>query len=184
MESIVANAQRHASDSIKNIQLDQQQDDNIIPVAPQLDDIPDEQPLTVTPKPVVTAPVTTIPSSTEKPVATLEKKEEPEKPIVPVKKVSKPAGKPFWLQAATAKPKSSNVLKRSTALKGALSTKSKSKSNGRPNPIPLKKAASLKSSATKTINKPIIKQTTKPITKPITKPTTKPKAVLPPNNDY
>ncbi|HUS03078.1 MAG TPA: hypothetical protein VMY77_15175, partial [Chitinophagaceae bacterium] len=144
MENIVANAQKQASDSIKNIQLDQQQDDNIIPVAPRLDDIPDEQPLTVAPKPVVTPDnyrePTTIPSSTEKPVATLEKTSEPEKPIVPVKKVSKPAEKPFWLQSAVANP--SAGLKRST-------TKSRSKSNGKPNPIPPKKTVVLKS-ATKT----------------------------------
>jgi cell division protein FtsQ len=178
MESIVANAQRQAGDSIKNIQLDQQQEDNIIPVAPQLDDIPDEQPLTVTLKPVVTMPVTTNPSSTEKPVATFEKtlpEKVPvtEKAVVPAKKFSKSTEKPFWLQAATAKPKSSNVLKRST-------TKSRSKSNEKPNPSPPKKAVVFKSSATKAINKPIIKQTTKPIIKPKIKP----KAVMPPNNDY
>jgi cell division protein FtsQ len=175
MESIAATAQRQSSDSIKNIQLVQQQDDNIIPVAPQLDDIPDEQPLTVTPKPVVTMPVTAIPSSTEKPNATLPKTTASEKGIVPEKKISKPVTMPFWLQSATTKAKT-NVLRKS-------STKSKSTSIKRPNPIPPKKTVVLKSSTTpvtKAINKPTIKQTTKPVTKPKTKP----KAVMPPPNDY
>ncbi|MDB5199806.1 MAG: hypothetical protein JWO92_1769 [Chitinophagaceae bacterium] len=160
MQSIVANAQKQASDSMNNIQLDQQQDDNIIPVAPQLDDIPDEQPLTVAPKPVVTAPVKTIPSSTEKPNAILSKT------IVSEKKISHSIEKPFWLKSATAKPKPANVLTKSS------STKSKSTSNGRPNPNPFKKTVVLKSAPTKKITKPIIKQATKP------------KAVLPPKNDY
>lgn len=172
MESIAATAQRLASDSIKNIQLDQQQDDNIIPVAPWLDNIPDEQPLTVTPKPVVTTPVTTIPSSTEKPVATLAKTIVPEKSIVPERKVSKPTTTPFWLQAAMAKP--------SGGLKKSNSIKTKSTSNGRPNPSPLKKTVVLKFSVTK----PIIKSTIKPPTKTIIKPKIKPKAVTPPPNDY
>jgi cell division protein FtsQ len=176
MQTIVIAMQQQAYDSINNIQLVQQPDDNTIPVAPQLNDIPDEQPLTVTPKPVVTMPVTTIPSSTEKPVATLEKKTVPEKPAVPVKKLAKSIEKPFWLKSATTKPKTSNVLKRST-------TKSRSTSNGRPNPIPPKKTVVLKSATktpAKTITKPSIKQTTKPVTKSKTKP----KAVLPPKNDY
>ena len=174
MQTIVIAMQQQANDSIHNIQLVQPQDDNIIPVAPQLDDIPDEQPLTVTPKPVVTMPVTTIPSSTEKPIATLPKTITSEKAIVPEKKISKTTTKPFWLQSATAKTKT-NVLKKSTP--------GKSTSIKRPNPNPPKKTVVLKSATkipTKTINKPIIKKATKPIIKP----TTKPKAVLPPKNDY
>lgn len=176
MESIAANAQRQSSDSINNIQLDQQQDENIIPIAPQLDDIPDEQPLTVTPKPVVTPDsyreaVTTIPSSTEKPNATLPKTVAPEKSKVPEKKILQTATKPFWLQSATTKTKT-NVVKKSTS-------KSKSTSIKRPNPNPLKNTVVLKpasKSTTKTISKPNIK--------PTTKPKTKPKAVMPPPNDY
>ena len=175
MQTIVIAMQQQANDSIHNIQLDQK-DDNIIPVAPQLEDIPDEQPITASPEAVIAEPLKTSPSSTERPDPTLTKTIVPEKTVVPPKKLSRPAEKPFWLQAAMAKPKSSNVLKRSKTSK----TKSRSQSNGKPNPSPFKKAAVLKSSATKTINKPIIKQTTKPITKPKTKP----KAVLPPNNDY
>jgi cell division protein FtsQ len=177
MQTIVIAMQQQANDSIHNIQLVQQQEDNVIPAAPQLDDIPDEQPLTVTPKPVVTMPVTTNPSSTEKPVATLEKKVAPEKPAIENRKLSKTAEKPFWLKSATTKPKTSNVLKRST-------TKSRSTSNGRPNPSPAKKTTVLQSATktpAKTITKPVVKkQTTKQTTKPITKP----KAVLPPKNDY
>ena len=176
METIAVTAQRQASDSIKNIQLDQQQDDNIIPVATQLDNIPDEQPLTVTPKPVVTAPVTTIPSSTEKPAATLTKTIVPEKAIATEKKVAKPATKPFWLESAMAKP--------STGLKKSTSIKSKSTSNGRPNPSPLKKIVVVRSSASKSIIRSTIKSTTKPPIKIIIKPKTKPKAVMPPPNDY
>ena len=181
MQTIVIATQQQVNDSINNIQLEQH-DDNIIPVAPQLDDIPDEQPLPVTPKPVVTSDsrdVTTNPSSTEKPNATLEKRVVaekivvPEKTAVPTKKLSRSSEKPFWLTPATAKPKTSNVLKRST-------TKSRSTSNGRPNPNPLKKTIVVRSptkTPAKTITKPTIKkQTTKPITKP--------KAVLPPKNDY
>jgi hypothetical protein len=176
MQTIVIAMQQQANDSINNIQLVQQQDDNIIPVAPQLDDIPDEQPLTVTTKPVVTPDnnrdVTTIPSSTEKPVAILEKTNVPAKLTVAEKRVSKSAEKPFWLQSAMAKP--------ATGLKKSNSTKNKSTSNGRPNPSPLKKVIVLRSS----VKKPIIKSTIKPATKTIIKPKAKPKAVLPPPNDY
>lgn len=171
MQTIVIAMQQQANDSINNIQLEQH-DDNIIPVAQQHEDIPDEQPLTVTPKSVVTTPVTTIPSSTEKPTATLAKTSVPGKPIVVEKKASIPAEKPFWLRAAMTKP--STVSKRSNSIK------SRSTSNGRPNPNPLKKTVILKSSATK----PFIKSTIKPPTKTIIKPKTKPKAVMPPPNDY
>lgn len=190
MESIVANAQRHASDSLKNIQLDPQPDDNIIPVAPQLEDIPDEQPMTEMSKTTVTAPdsygdVKVAPSSNEKPGVILPKPDVIEKAKVPEKKLSKSTTKPFWLQAAMAKP--SKTLKRSLP-------KSTSTSNGRPNPIPSGKKVILKS-GTKTVTKTqlkspakssttsAVKQTTKQTTKPITKPKTKPKAVMPPN-DY
>ena len=177
MQAIVIATQQQVNDSINNIQLEQH-DDNIIPAAPQLDDIPDEQPLAVSPKPVVTNPVTTIPSSTEKPTATLEKPIQ-DKTVAPAKKLSKPLEKPFWLRPATAKPKT-NVLKRST-------TKSRSTFNGKPNPPDSyrdhKKTIVLRSATkapAKTITKPTIKQTTKPIIKQ----TTKPKAILPPKNDY
>lgn len=181
MQTIVIAMQQQANDSINNIQLVQQQEDNIIPVAPQLDDIPDEQPLTVTPKPVVIPdsyrePVTTNPSSTEKPNATLEKTVVPEKTTPTTRKLSKSIEKPFWLKSAATKPKTSNVLKRST-------TKTRSTSNGRPNPNPAKKTVVLKSkirTPAKTITKPTIKKATKPITKPKTKS----KAVMPPKNDY
>ena len=197
MESIVANAQKQASDSIKNIQLDQQPDDNIIPVAPQLEDIPHEQPRSEMPKPVTDPDsnrnVKTVTSSNEKPNPILPKPVEIEKAKVPEKKLSKSTTKPFWLVAATAKP--------SKSLKKPL-TKSRSSSNGRPNPIPATKKAVLNAGVktqtknltkatvktpAKTINKAVVKQTTKPTekqtTKPIIKPKTKPKAVMPPN-DY
>lgn len=193
MESIVATAQRHASDSLKNIQLDQQPDDNIIPVAPQLEDIPDEQPTTAMSKPTVTEPVKADPSSNEKPDPILSKPVVIEKAKVPEKKLSKSTTKPFWLQAAMAKP--SKSLKKSLP-------KSRSTSNGRPNPIPSGKKVVVKSatktptktqartvekiiikSAVKPTTKPTTKQPVKPTTKPIIKPKTKPKAVMPPN-DY
>ncbi len=174
MENIAANAQKQSSDSIKNIQLDQQQDDNIIPVAPQLDDIPDEQPIT-DPKPVVTTPLKTTPSSNEKPDPILSKTTAPGKTEVTTRTVAKTVEKPFWLKAVTVKPKSTAVLKRSIP-------KNKSQSNGKPNPNPLKKPV-LRSSATKPVTKSPTK-TIKPIIKSITKPATKPKAVLPPKNDY
>jgi len=189
MENIVANAQRHASDSIKNIQLDQQPDDNIIPVAPQLEDIPDEQPTTEMSKPAVTEPVKAVPSSNEKPNPILPAPVVTEKAKVPEKKLSRSTTKPFWLQAAMAKP--SKSLKKSLP-------KSRSTSNGRPNPIPPAKKVVLKSgtkTTTKTpakipakvITKSPVNQTTKQVpkqtTKPIIKPKTKPKAVMPPN-DY
>ena len=169
MQTIVIAAQQQANDSANNIQLEQK-DENIIPVAPQLDNIPDEQPITVSPKPVVTQPVNTVPSSTEKPNATLPKSIVTGKAIVPEKKLSKPVTKPFWLQAATTKPVKS--LKKSP-------TKNKSTSIKRPNSIPPKKIVVLRSTPIKAITKPIIKSTTKPITKPKTKP----KAVMP-ANDY
>lgn len=170
MENIAANAQRQASDSIKNIQLEQQQDDNIIPAVPHSEDIPDEQPLQVTPKPVVTMPVTTNPSSTEKPTATLPKTQAAVKTKIEVKKNAKPIEKPFWLQAATTKART-NVVNKSTA-------KSKSVSPKKPNTTFSKKAIVLKS-ATKEKTKPIIKPA-----KTIMKINTKSKAVKPVNNDY
>lgn len=178
MESIVANAQRQASDSIKNIQLVQHPDDNIIPVAPQLEDIPDEQPIVEMPKPAVTEPVTTTPSSIEKPNPILPAPVVTEKAKSTEKKNYRSITKPFWLPTSTAVPKS---------LKKSLS-KNNSQSIGKPNPIPLKKEVGLKSS--KTITKSPIKKTTtvKPVTIPAVKqgkkPTTKPKAVMPPPNDY
>lgn len=165
MESIVANAQKHSGDSIKNIQLDQQQDDNIIPVAPQLDDIPFEQP-TTEPKPANTTAdtpvVNTRPSSHEKPGPILAKKI-PEKGIVAEKKVTKTVTKPFWLRSAITSP--------ATASKKN-PVKSKSLSNGRPNPNLSKKPVVVKSST-----KPVKKATIKPVIKQ------KPKAVMP-ANDY
>lgn len=164
MQSIVVAAQQQANDTINNIQLDQQPDDNIIPVAPQPEDIPREQPITGIPKPVVTQPVKTVPSSNEKPDPILSKTN------VPEKKMSNPASKPFWLQSAATKPEKN--IKRHAA-------KIISTSNERPNPIPQKKTAALNSAQKKIITKPIVKATTKAILKP----TTKPKAVMP-VNDY
>jgi len=182
MESIVANAQRLANDSIKNIQLVQQQDDNIIPVAPRVEDIPDEQPIVEFPKTAVTDPdshrdVTTDPSSTEKPNAILSSPVVTEKVNVPDKKLSVSTTKPFWLPSATVKP---NSTKRTLSKSNSLSIE-------KSNPIPFKKEVGLK--ATKTITKsPGKKTTTKPPTKKIvksaTKQITKPKAVMPPPNDY
>ena len=159
MQSIVVNAQKQANDSVNNIQLDQQQDDNIIPVAPRLDDIPHEQPITEKPKPVI---VKTIPLSIEKPNANLLK------PIVADKNGNKKIEQPFWLKPAMAKP--------ANGFKKTVSTKTKSKSIERPNPYPAKKTIIVKSSTTKPIKKIIIK--------PINKITTKPKLVMPPKNDY
>ncbi|MEO5782798.1 MAG: hypothetical protein ABIQ07_05975 [Ginsengibacter sp.] len=169
MQTIVIAAQQQANDSINNIQLDQQPDDNIIPVAPHLDDIPHEQPINNKPPAVIIAPVKTIPSSIEKPIAN------PSKVNVADKKINEKIEKPFWLKPAMSKP--ANVLKR------PVSPKSKSTSIKRPNPYPSKKIFVVKSSTTKPA-KQIIKQKTKPIIKQVNKPTTKPKAVLPPKNDY
>ena len=166
MQTIVIAAQQQANDSINNIQLVQQPDDNIIPVAPHLDDIPHEQLITDKSTPANSAPVKTVPPpSIEKPNANLPK------PKVSDKNGNEKIEKPFWLKAAMSKP--ANVLKR------PVSPKSKSTSMQRPNPIPSKKIFVVKSSTTKPAKK-IIKQTTKPIIKP----TIKPKAVLPPKNDY
>lgn len=172
MENIVSTAQKQSADSTKNIQLDQQPDDNIIPVAPQLENMPDEQPKTEKPKPVVVVPLKTSPSpsSNGKPDPILPITADIPKPaVLPVKK-NVPATKPFWLKGATVKP--AKDLKRSN-------TKIISKSNERPNPNPEKTPAMLRSAPVKKITKPVLKTT--PIIKPITKP--KPKAVTPPN-DY
>ena len=175
MQTIVIAMQQQANDSINNIQLDQQPDDNVIPVAPQLNDIPHEQPITVKPPTTITAPVKTVPPSIEKPIANPEKTIQPsiEKPnanpakiTVPEKKITHVADKPFWLKSVLNKP--SKSLK-NTANK---STSTKSKSTSHENPP--KKTFVIKSSTTK----PIIKTADKPIIK------TKPKAVLPPKNDY
>jgi cell division protein FtsQ len=183
MQTIVIASQQQANDSINNIQLDQQQDDNIIPVAPQLNDIPHEQPITVKPPTTITEPVKTVPPSIEKPIANPAKTIQPsiEKPnanpakiTVPEKKIMHAADKPFWLKSVLNKPTKSlkNTSNKST------STKSRSTSIERSNPNPPKKIFVVKSSTTKPINKSIIKTTNKPIIK------TKPKAVLPPKNDY
>ena len=161
MQTIVIAAQQQANDSVNNIQLDQQTDDNIIPVAPQLNDIPHEQPINSKPPAVITVPVKTIPPSIEKPIANLPK------PNVADKKISEKIEKPFWLKPAMPKP--INVKK-------PVSPKSKSTSIKRPNPYPSKKIFVVKSSTTKP-TKQIIKQPTKQIIK-------QPKAVLPPKNDY
>jgi len=164
MQSIVINAQRQANDSINNIQLDPLQDDNTIPAAPQLNDIPHEQPITVKPSSTITEPVKTIQPSIEKPNAN------PEKITVSEKNITHAADNPFWLKSVLNKPTKSlkNTSNKST------STKGRSTSNERSNPNPPKKTFVLKSSTTK----PITKQTNKTIIK------TKPKAVLPPKNDY
>ena len=162
MQNIVVNAQKQANDSVNNIQLDQQQDDNIIPVAPQLENIPDEKPVTNKTTPAITKPVKTIPPSIEKPFANLPK------PAIADKKINQKIEKPFWLKPAMTKPV--NVLKKT------VTPKSKSTSIKRPNPNPPKKNIVLKSSTTKPIKKSIIK--------PINKTITKPKAVLLPKNDY
>lgn len=164
MQSIVVNAQKQANDSINNIQLEQPQDDNTIPVAPQLDDMPDEQ--TIITKPVTPNVYKPIQLFIERPDPTLTKT------IVPEKKISQPIEKPFWLKPASDKPSRDlkNTFKKSTP------TKSKSSSNEKPNPNPPKKTIVLKSSSTNPINKSIIK--------PINKIKIKPKAVMPPTNDY
>src|SRR5665811_1675764 len=96
MQSIVVNAQKQANDSLNNIQLDQPQDDNTIPVAPQLDDMPDEQ--TIITKPVTPNVYKPIQLFIERPDPTLTKT------IVPEKKISQPIEKPFWLKPASDKP--------------------------------------------------------------------------------
>jgi len=168
--AIVIAAQQQANDSINNIQLEQQPDDNIIPVAPHLDDIPHEQPITGDPKPVVTKPANTIPSSNEKPGPILPKPVA-NKTVVTDKKIADPAHKPFWLQAATTKPvkhvKTSPV-------------KASSTSHEKPNPIPVKKAAILQSATAKKISKPV---NTIKTAKTIIQPKAKPKTVVP-ANDY
>jgi hypothetical protein len=170
MENIVTNAQKQSADSNKNIQLDQQPDDNVIPVAKQLDDIPDEQPIT-NPKPLITDTnrfTKTLPSSTERPDSLPGAKT---KKIVPLKSRT---SLPFWLRAAV-KPVKSKL-------------KSRSSSNGKPDPIPKKqqflKPESVNKTPVKQISKPVVKPVTKPLAKPVVKSKQKPKAVLPPKNDY
>lgn len=163
MQNIILNAQKQVNDSIKNIQLDQQ-DDNIIPASPRFDDVSNEQAVTEKIKPVINP-------DSHHAVKTIV----PEKIVVSEKKIITPATAPFWLQAATAKP--ANTLKKS-------SIKTKTTSNGKPNSPDSyrdrKRAVGLKSSPKKLIIKSPIKATTKPIIKPKTKP----KAVMPPPNDY
>jgi hypothetical protein len=166
MENIVNNAQKQSADSNKNIQLDQQPDDNVIPVAKQLDDIPDEQPIT-NPKPLITDTnrlTKTLPSSTERPDSLPVTKT---KKIVPLKSRT---SLPFWLRAAVKPVKSKS--------------KSRSLSHGRPDPIPKKQNVLKPASGNKTPVKQITKPVVKPVTKPVVKPKEKPKAVLPPKNDY
>ena len=179
MQTIVIAAQQQANDSINNIQL-VQHDENIIPVAPQLDDIPDEQPIAEKPKPTIAEPLTTHPSSTEKPIATLTTTVIKEKAVTPEKKNAKPVAKPFWLQAATTTPVKNS--KRTV-------TKPRSASNGKPNPPDSyrdqKKTVILKSAAQKKVTRPVTKPITKPVTKPVIKPVTKQKAkTVMPQNDY
>ncbi len=161
MQTIVIAAQQQANDSVNNIQLEQQPEDNIIPVAPQLNDIPHEQPITNKSPSVIGEPVKIISPSIEKPIAN------PSKANVADKKINEKIEKPFWLKPAMTKP---NVLKK------PVSPKSKSTSIQKPIPNPSKKIFVVKSSTTKPIKKSIVK--------PLNKPPIKPKAVLPPKNDY
>ena len=169
MQNIAVNAQKQSVDSSNDIQLEQQQDDNIIPVAPQLEVTPDEQTKTEKPNPLMNSDnnrdLKIVPSSIEKPDPILPKNNVAEKKII------KPGVKPFWLKGVL--NKSSRSLK--SAAKKSTSTKKKSLTNEKPDPNPVKKNMVLKSN-TKPINKPIIKSTQKIVIKP--------KAVMPPKNDY
>ncbi len=175
MQMLVANAQKAANDSINNIQLEQPKDENNIPVAAQIDNLPNEQTTAV--KPIDATP-NIIPPSTEKPTPNLSvnpappKVIAPEKPIVPEKAFSHLDTKPFWYPSAAIKP----------SLRKQILVKDNSTSHEKPNPIPLKKTIVLKSSAKKLAVKPPVK-TIKPIKKPTIKPTAKPK-VEAPANDY
>lgn len=170
MQMLVANAQKAANDSINNIQLEQIKDDNNVPLATQVDELPDEQTTTV--KPITATPNLPIQPSTEKPIATPitnpenEKAKSTDKIIVPEKKFSNSNAKPFWFPSAS-KP----------FVKKIIPLKNNSTSNEKPNPNPLKKPA-LKS-IPKVLNKPAVKKIIKPA-----KPKIKPKPIIQPSNDY
>lgn len=171
MQMLIANAQKAANDSINNIQLEQIKDDNNVPVATQVDDLPDEQASTL--KPVTVTPNKTIQPSTEKPIATPIKNLEHETSmatknvIVPEKKIVNSNAKPFWFPSSSTKP----FLKKTTPVKNT------STSNVKPNPTPLKK--SVIKSTTKVLNKPAVKKIIPP-----TKPKIKPKPITQLSNDY
>lgn len=169
MQAIVANAQKQANDSINNIQLVQPQEDNNIPVASQIENVPEEK-ISID-KPVTPAAEKAIPLSTEKPNPAPEVVPEKKVPSpIPANKISHPFEKPFWLRAADARP--ANAAKKVLPVnKKIVTVKKKPSSTEKPNPIPSKKIV---------IKKAVIRSAEKPKTKPIVKP----KAETPPANDY
>jgi cell division protein FtsQ len=187
MQMLVANAQKAANDSINNIQLEQPKDDNNVPVATQVNDLPNEQTTTV--KPITVTPNIPIQPSTERPTPNLNSAPAPaknpvpstntlpEKIVVPEKSIASSNAKPFWLSSASAKP--SGILKRTIPIKNS------STSSERPDPIPMKRV--VKRPIIKVVNKPAVKTIKAPakaVMKPVIKPTAKPKTEAPPSNDY
>ena len=145
MQTIVANAQKAANDSINNIQLEQTHDDNNIPVATQIENLPNEQ--TKTSKPVIVIPDKTIQTSNEKSNPALTKS------IIPVSPKKLPAAyeNPFWRKPLKSKTPVTNKK---------LPVKTNPTSLEKSHPIPLKK-----NMVTNPVtNKPIIKTKTKPKT--------------------
>lgn len=169
MQSLVINAQKQATDSISNIQLDQQKDDNNIPVAVQLDNLPDEAITKF--KPVNTTSEKIIENPAKKTDSIVVAKPLPVKALVTQKK-SPSVEKPFWLKPSAATP--FNALKNSASAKNKVE-----KSNSKKRLIVLNSAATKK-----TIYKPVIKTINKPTIKPTNTIKEKPKAVMPPKNDY
>ncbi len=96
MQAIIINAQKATSDSINNIQLVQQQDDNNIPVATSTDAIPEGKISTI--KPDSAAHIKSISSPVDRSNPGV-KKITPEE-----KKNIIPTGKPFWESVLTSKP--------------------------------------------------------------------------------
>jgi cell division protein FtsQ len=187
MQMLVANAQKAANDSINNIQLEQPKDDNSVPVATQVDDLPDEHTTTV--KPIIVTPNIPIQPSTERPTPNLNSDPAPakntvppttkviEKTVAPEKSIIPSNAKPFWLASVPAK--TSGILKRTAAIKN------NSTSHERSNPIPIKRAVT--KPTIKVVNKAAaktIKPPTKAVTKSTIKPIAKPKKEAPPSNDY
>ena len=166
MQTIVANAQKAANDSINNIQLEQSQDDNNIPVATQVEGLPVE---IATTKNLIVTPNKTIQPSAEKPNP-LPDSNRNKKTIVAVPQKKLPASyeKPFWLKTLNTKTSAANKK---------LQVKIKPASVERSHPGTWKKTVVPKPVATK----PLI--TNKTINKQVVKPIIKIKAQTP-TNDY
>jgi hypothetical protein len=158
MQTIVANAQKAANDSINNIQLEQTQDDNNIPVATQVEDLPNEQ-IAAT-KNLIVTPNKAIQTSTEKPTLTSDSNRN-RKTTVAVTQNKLPASyeNPFWPKPLNSKTSAANK-------KAPVKNRSTWKKTVVPKPFATKQLI-----------------TNKTITKQVVKPVIKPKAQTP-TNDY